>query len=196
MIANVDRPYLSPEAYLQAEEHSAIKHEYHAGEVYAMAGGSTAHGLLITNLVTLLRPGLRGSGCQVFSSDMKVKIASRNRFYYPDLLVTCDRRDQATDHYKSFPKLIIEVLSDSMEGFDRGDKFDDYRELDSLEDYVLVSQKRQRIDRFLRTSTDEWLMTSYTIGSVVKLASIGLDLAMAEIYDEVPIESIDPPNLA
>jgi Uma2 family endonuclease len=87
------------------------------------------------------------------------------------------------------------VLSDSTEGFDRGDKFADYRELDSLEDYVLVSQKRQQLDRFLRTATNEWLMTSYTIGSVVTLASVGLDLTMAEIYDEVPIEPIDPPTL-
>lgn len=91
-----------------------------------MAGASDAHVTISLNLAALLRSHVRGTGCRVYISDMKARIENKNRFYYPDVMVTCDKRDQETINYKSFPCLIVEVLSDSTEAFDRGDKFADY----------------------------------------------------------------------
>ncbi|WP_298977289.1 Uma2 family endonuclease [uncultured Thermosynechococcus sp.] len=110
-------PQLSPEDYLEWEAQSGVKHEYIHGQVSAMARASDAHVTLALNLATLLRPTVRQRGCPLYMSDMKVRLEQRNCFYYPDLLVTCDPRDQQTPLYKSFPCLVIEVLSPSTEAF-------------------------------------------------------------------------------
>jgi Uma2 family endonuclease len=144
MIALSDPPYLTPEAYLQLEEQSLVKHEYIDGQAYAMAGTTDTHNTLAGNLYTLIRSHLRGSDCRVYIADIKARLEKRNRFYYPDLLITCDRQDQETPTYKRYAKLIIEVLSDSTEAFDRGDKFNDYQTLDSLVEYVLINSNHQR----------------------------------------------------
>ena len=138
MIADPRQPYLTSEQYLQMEEHSIVKHEYVDGQILAMAGASDAHVTIAGNLFTLLRSHVRGSGCRVYISDMKARIESLNRFYYPDVMVTCDPNDQETPTYKRFPILIVEVLSESTEAFDRGDKFADYQEITSLHEYVLA----------------------------------------------------------
>lgn len=132
MMASPQFTYLSAKQYLQKEETSDIKHEYIDGQIYAMAGASDRQVTIAGNLFALLRSHVRGSGCRVYISDMKVRIESLNRFYYPDILVTCDERDRETPAYKQFPKLIVEVLSDSTEAFDRGDKFADYQQIESL----------------------------------------------------------------
>ena len=107
---------IAVEKYLKLEQDAQIRHEYVAGQVYAMAGASEAHNLIVTNLVALLRPHLRGSSCRTFVSDMKVKVKTQQAdiFYYPDLLVTCDTNDNKK-YFKTNPNLIVEVLSDSTE---------------------------------------------------------------------------------
>ncbi|WP_375340826.1 Uma2 family endonuclease [Okeania sp. SIO2C9] len=132
------------------EEKSQIKHEYIDGEIYAMAGASDAHVTISLNLAALLRSHVRGRGCRVYISDMKARIETKNKnkFYYPDVMVTCDKRDQETTNYKSFSCFIVEVISDSTEAFDRGDKFADYQTLDSLQEYVLINPKWQRVECF------------------------------------------------
>ncbi len=104
---------------------------------------------------------LRGSDCRVYFADVKVRLEKRNHFYYPDILVTCDDRDRETATYKRFPKLIVEVLSDSTEAFDRGDKFNDYQTLESLEEYVLVNSKHQRVETFRRGEQGLWILPIY-----------------------------------
>ena len=185
--SNSNRAYLTPEQYLETERHATVKHEYIDGEVYAMAGASSSHGLIVTNLIAILRPRLRGSTCLLFSSDMKVNIESRNRFYYPDIIVTCDDRDRATDYYKNHPKLIVEVLSDSTEAFDRGDKFSDYSEIETLEEYILVSQQHKRVDRFYRNSHQQWILTRHSIGETLQFESLDFECAVAEVYEDVEI---------
>jgi Uma2 family endonuclease len=189
MIAQSDRTYLTPEQYLEAERHATIKHEYIDGEVYAMAGASSSHGLIVTNLIAILRPRLRGSNCRLFSSDMKVNLESRNCFYYPDVLVTCDDRDRATDYYKNHPKLIVEVLSDSTEAFDRGDKFSDYSDIETLEEYILVSQQHKRVDRFYRNSHKQWVFTQHNLGETLRFDSLDFECAVAEVYEDVEISN-------
>lgn len=125
--------YLTPDKYLQMEEQSDIKHEYIDGYIYAMAGALDSHVTIAGNLFALLRNHVRGSGCRAYIADMKARIESLNRYYYPDVMVSCDERDRETAAYKRFPCLIVEVLSNSTEAFDRGDKFADYQTLESLQ---------------------------------------------------------------
>ncbi|HEY9735093.1 MAG TPA: Uma2 family endonuclease [Trichocoleus sp.] len=135
MVASPNVQYVSPEEYLAREQTSPIKHEYRDGEVYAMAGASDAHVTITVNLSSLLRTHLRGSGCRTYASDMKAQVEA-NRYYYPDVMVTCDERDRTFDYFKRYPCLIVEVLSEATEAFDQGDKFADYRHLESLQEYV------------------------------------------------------------
>jgi Uma2 family endonuclease len=168
MIANPKFSYISPDEYLDMEEQSDIKHEYIDGYVYAIAGANDPHVTIALNMAFVVRNHLRGSGCRVYMSDMKAKIDSLNRFYYPDVMVTCDPRDIQTPNHKRFPKLIIEVLSKSTEAFDRGDKFADYQQLDSLEEYVLVNTKRQRIDCFCKED-GRWFLETYSgVGAIIR----------------------------
>jgi Uma2 family endonuclease len=188
MIAS-PQPHLTVEEYLQLEEQSPIKHEYIDGQIYAMAGASDAHVTIAGNLFALLRNHIRGMSCRIYISDMKVRIESLNRYYYPDILVTCDSRDQETPLEKRFPHLIIEVLSDSTEAFDRGDKFTDYQTLGSLQEYVLISTKRQRMECFRRTPEDMWLLQSYTpIQQTFQIQSVGFEGAIADLYEDVTFE--------
>ncbi len=185
MIANQSQNYISPEEYLKLEELSQIKHEYIQGEVYAMAGASDAHVTVGVNLVSLLKSHLRGSGCRIYMSDMKARIESKNIYYYPDVMVSCDERDKAFQSFKRHPCLIIEVLSKGTEGLDRGDKFADYQELETLQEYVLISQKRQRVECFRRNAEALWVLQSYTPGSEVYLASVHFRTSMDAIYEDV-----------
>ncbi|MEG4801686.1 Uma2 family endonuclease [Microcoleus sp. ARI1-B5] len=185
MIANKSQNYISPEEYLKLEELSPFKNEYIRGEVYAMAGASDAHVTAAGNLFALLRNHVRGTGCRVYMSDMKARIDTANIYYYPDVMVSCDERDKAFKSLKKYPCLIIEVLSDGTEGFDRGDKFADYQELETLQEYVLISQKRQRVECFRRNAEGLWVLTSYTPGSEVYLASVDFRTSIDSIYEDV-----------
>jgi Uma2 family endonuclease len=185
MIASPQQPSLTPEAYLQMEEHSPIKHEYIDGYIYAMVGANDAHVTIAGNLFALLRSHIRGTGCRVYISDMKARIESLNRYFYPDILVTCDPRDQKTPLEKRFPRLIVEVLSDSTEAFDRGDKFADYQTLDSLQEYVLINTKRQRVECFRRNEAGLWVLQSYTDKQDFRLESVNFAGAIADLYEDV-----------
>ncbi len=186
MIASPQQPYLTPDEYLQMEDMSNIKHEYIDGQVYAMAGASDPHVTIALNLATLLRSHVRDSGCRIYIADMKARIESLNRFYYPDVMVTCDPRDQETPIYKRFPCLIVEVLSDSTEAFDRGDKFVDYQELESLREYVLINTKRQRVECFRRNEQGLWVLQSYTPQQTsFRLDSVGFEGTLEALYEDV-----------
>ncbi len=190
MIASPQQPYLTCEEYLQMEEHSPIKHEYIDGQIYAMVGANDAHVTIALNLATILRSHVRGSGCRVYMADMKARIESLNRYFYPDILVTCDPRDQETPLEKRFPCLIVEVLSDSTEAFDRGDKFADYQTLDSLQEYVLINTKRQRVECFRRNEAGLWVLQSYTDKQeTFQMQSIRFEGAIADLYEDVTFAS-------
>jgi Uma2 family endonuclease len=185
MIANQSSSYISPEEYLQLEEKSSIKHEYRQGDVYAMAGASNGHVLIAGNLYTLLRNHLRGRGCLPYISDTKVRIESINTYYYPDLAVTCDVRDREFKNFLRHPCLIVEVLSETTEAFDRGDKFADYRHLESLQEYVLISQTRIQVDVFRRNDRGQWVLYPYREGDILHLESVGFSCAIGDLYEDV-----------
>jgi Uma2 family endonuclease len=190
MIALSNYNNLTPEEYLQFEEKSPIKHEYIEGQIYAMAGTTDIHNIIGLNFTFIIRNHLRGSDCRVYFTDVKVRLEKRNHFYYPDILVTCDDRDRETATYKRFPKLIIEVLSDSTEAFDRGDKFNDYQTLESLEEYVLVNSKHQRVETFRRGEEGLWILQTYQEESF-SLQSINLTASFQDLYEDVTLETVN-----
>ncbi len=190
MIALSHYNNLTPEEYLQFEEKSPIKHEYIDGQVYAMAGTTDTHNIIGLNFTFIIRNHLRGSNCRVYFADVKVRLEKRNHFYYPDIIVTCDDRDRETPTYKSFPKLIVEVLSDSTEAFDRGDKFNDYQTLESLEEYVLVNSKHQRVETFRRGEQGLWILQTYQQESF-SLQSINLTASFRDLYEDVTLETVN-----
>ncbi|WP_448573890.1 Uma2 family endonuclease [Trichothermofontia sp.] len=192
MIAS-PQPTLSVADYLQLEAESPTKHEYINGEAYAMAGASDTHVTIAGNLFALLRNHVRGSGCRVYITAMKARLEACNCFYYPDIMVTCDPQDQDTPTYKRFPKLIVEVLSDSTEAFDRGDKFADYQTLASLEEYVLINTRHQRIECFRRNPEGLWVLQSYLPESDhFELQSVGFSGTLAAVYEDAVIEPSHP----
>lgn len=177
--------YVSPEDYLEGEKISPIKHEYRQGEIYAMAGASDAHITIAGNLFALLRNHVRGSGCRVYMAEMKARIEQANIFYYPDVMVTCDERDRTPDDFKRYPCLIVEVLSPTTAAFDRGEKFADYRTLETLQEYVLLNQERVSVECFRRNAEGRWVLYPYGGGEEVHLASVDFRCAIATLYEDV-----------
>uniref|UniRef100_B8HYA4 Putative restriction endonuclease domain-containing protein n=1 Tax=Cyanothece sp. (strain PCC 7425 / ATCC 29141) TaxID=395961 RepID=B8HYA4_CYAP4 len=180
--------YFSPEDYLEIERFSPIKHEYLQGQMVAMAGASKAHVIITGNLSALLVNHLRGTGCISYTSDMKVRLPELNLFYYPDLAVTCDRRDfRADQDFLLHPKLIIEVLSESTEAFDRGDKFAHYKTIPELAEYVLIHQNHVLVEIFQRQSDHLWIPVIYRGGDTIELISIGLAFPIGLLYENLQL---------
>ena len=186
------RPYVAYADYLTIEEQTGKKHEWLNGAVYdmealGMAGGTPDHAALIMAVGIALGTQLRGKPCRVFSADLKVRIPATGLATYPDLTVICgslaldaEDRNAATN-----PVLLVEVLSDSSEGYDRGEKFAHYRRLPSLREYVLVSQRSRRIEVFRKNASDKWeLAEEATAGQSAPLASIGCTLSVDEVYED------------
>lgn len=174
----------SPQEYLVLERENIIRHEYRRGLVYAMAGGSDDHSRLSINLLTAMNLHLRDGDCQFFSGDVKVNYADAF-FYYPDAFVTCDARDRDDRYVKRYPKLIAEVLSPATEKFDKGEKFEDYQQIESLEEYVLISQDEMRVEcrrRVKEGSEEGWKTEVYGAGERVILKSIELEVSIEELY--------------
>jgi Uma2 family endonuclease len=171
--------FLSGDEYLAGELESQVRHEYVDGEVYAMVGASDRHGLITLNLAGLMSQRLP-ERCQVFSSDMKVRIqtAERDIFYYPDVLVSCDPRDREP-YFRQYPCLVAEILSPHTARLDRFEKFLFYRQLDTLQEFLLVSQDYRQVEVFRRS--DQWRGDRYTSGEV-QLRSIDLAVTIDEIY--------------
>ena len=191
MIAVRDQePYFTPEEYFAWEEQQLEKHELIDGRVYAMSGGTQNHSAIAINFLLLIRTHLRGNQCKVFNSDLKVNILNTRNYTYPDLSVTCDSRDNSSTQYITYPCLIVEVLSDSTEAYDRGKKFEKYRRNPNLVDYVLVSSDEMAIDMYHKNQAGDWLILSYRAGDRVELKSIGLSLAIEQFYEEIVFERL------
>ncbi|MFZ1342446.1 Uma2 family endonuclease [Thiothrix eikelboomii] len=191
MVATALSTLLTVDAYLQGEADAMIRHEYVRGEVYAMAGAGDGHVRISGNVFALLKADLRGSGCSVYMADMKVRVKEDEAFFYPDVMVTCDPADLKRNYTKHAPRLVIEVLSASTEGYDRGLKFALYREISSLQEYVLIDPRSYRVDVFRRNVHNRWELFAFTtIESQVEFASLNFRVAMQAIYEDVDFELV------
>lgn len=185
---------MSGQEYLAWEPLQSHKYEYVNGDVYAMTGGTLAHNAIAVNLVSLLRNHLRGSGCHLFMSDVKVEVDVNRAYFYPDVLVTCDQRDRSAKNLVKYPCLIIEVLSPSTEGYDRGEKFKHYRSLSSLQEYILINPEAMEIDCFRLNQWQTWELIPYGIGDgseaiQVEFPCLGFSCPLELIYEDVQLGS-------
>ena len=162
-----------PADYLAWENEQPERNEYINGEVFAMSGASDAHGTVAGNLFAVLHAHTRGTPCKPFIADMKVHVDTVNSFFYPDIVVTCDPRDRGPDasHAKQHPALIVEVLSPSTEAYDRGNKFAAYRQLASLQEYVLVSLDARRVEVFRRDIGGHWVLYPFAFDERLELGA-------------------------
>jgi Uma2 family endonuclease len=189
MVAARDNlPRFTPEEYFAWEEMQLEKHEYIEGEVYAMTGGSINHGRISIRFTSLFESHLSDGGCITGNSDIRVNILETDDYTYPDASVTCDERDKSSTKYISYPCTIVEVLSDSTEAYDRGEKFYRYRRNPILQEYVLVNTKTMAIDLYRKNSSGEWVIINYRAGELVELASINLSFPIEQIYRGINLD--------
>jgi Uma2 family endonuclease len=180
--AKENLPRFTPEEYFVWEDKQLEKHEYIDGEVYAMSGGSKNHSLISVRFITLFANHLEGGSCETGNSDLRVNIVETNDYTYPDVSVTCDDRDKTTSQYITYPSLIVEVLSDSTEAYDRGGKFRMYRNNPILKDYLLVGSARIEMDLYHKNDAGDWIIINYQEGDVVELKSINLSFPIEQVY--------------
>jgi len=176
---------LSNQEYLDWESLQEYKSEYFAGEVFAQAGASSKHVTLTLNLGVTLHSHLKGQSCRTYIADMKLHVSEVDAFFYPDVMVTCDSRDRATDMFKQYPVLIAEVLSESTAEYDRTFKFACYQKISTLRDYLLISQDVYSVEHFHLNSSGEWVRTVYSVGDTFRLGCIDLDVTVSDIYADV-----------
>jgi Uma2 family endonuclease len=178
---------LSIEEYLVQEERTQERHEYVAGEVFAMVGATPLHNQISLNLASALRTALKGRPCRVFMSDIKLQVSKADAFYYPDVFVSCgDAAPGKDSRFASDAQLVIEVLSEST-AYDRSDKLHAYRKLSSLQEYVLVSQDLRRVELYRRGPGVGWTFLTFEGDDVVKLASVNLELGLSTIYEDTDV---------
>jgi Uma2 family endonuclease len=173
---------LTVEEYLELEKSSPVKHEYEAGYLHAMSGASSAHNIICLNIASILRSHLRGTPCRTYIADVKTRIEAASRFYYPDVMVSCE--GQGDRYYRDAPVLIVEVLSESTMNRDKGEKWRNYQTLSSLREYVLVSQDSMDVRVFRRDEAGEWRQSIYTDGAVIPLLSVELEIPIEQVYEE------------
>lgn len=181
----------SVEAYLEIERTGSLKHEYYRGEIFALAGSSEAHNLILTNILTTLNVQLRKRPCKVYPSDMRLKIPQTGLYTYPDASIVCGtpRFDDVKHDTLLNPLVVIEILSPSTEGYDRGKKFQNYRTVATLQEYLLVSQDEYHIEHYINQNDGHWLLTAYHgVQATLLLKAIDCTLALADVYDKVDID--------
>ena len=181
------QPKVSLNDYLAWESEQVERHEFYRGEIFAMVGARRIHGRVVGNLIRRLSEALDGSLCQVFAEGMKVQIAD-DTVLYPDVFVTCDKADLATEMIFRAPTLIIEVLSPSTQAYNRSQKFALYRRIDALREYILVDPDTRRVEGFRRNEQGQWVLHDMSDGSALEAASVSASVPLVEVFD-----GVDPP---
>lgn len=179
---------LTPAEYLAAERASDRKHEFYRGEMFAMSGASRQHNRATVDLTVWLANQLRDSKCETFSTDMRVLVDRTGLYTYPDIIVTCEEPKFLDKEFDTLlnPRMLVEVLSDSTESYDRGKKFDHYRQVPSLREYLLVSQNEPRIDRYSLLEDGRWaLEVAEGLDAKMRVDVADADLPLAEVYRRV-----------
>lgn len=188
---------LTPREYLAIERDCEAKHEYYRGEMFAMVGATRGHNRLTVNIAALLHGQLSERPCDFFVSDMRVKIDETGLYTYPDAVVTCEHpnfEDAELDTLLN-PQVIIEVLSESTEKYDRGKKFEHYRQIESLTDYVLIAQDHAQVERFARNEQGQWLLSEASgLEATMQLPTIDCQLPLADLYAKVEFPSEQSPD--
>jgi Uma2 family endonuclease len=179
---------MTPEQYLEADRAAEFKSEYYDGHMFAMAGGTQVHGIIILNTGAGVLQAARRRGCIVTPTEVRLRVSYTGLYTFPDIMVVCGESRFADDQKDTVlnPILIVEVLSPSTEAHDRGFKFAQYREVESLREYILVAQKEPRVERFQRQPTGQWILTEYKgLEATAHFETIDCGLPLTEIYADV-----------
>lgn len=185
MTALPHRPTMSVEEYLELDRRSVERrYEYIDGYVTMLAGGTLDHAMISANVISVLRSSLRGSPCRVFTSDARVCL-SEKRYVYPDISVSCDERDRGQTDTIQYPRLVVEVLSPSTEGYDRGRKFAYYRECPTIQEYVLVDTQYPAVEVYRREKDRFWTLHAFDLNDNVQLASLGIHFSVSAVYEDI-----------
>ncbi len=179
----LEKPLWTLEEYLAWENVQETKSEFVDGEVFAMVGVRDRHNTVALNIAFALRTHLKGSGCRAYASDIKLMVEAAKSVFYPDVFVTCEQPSDPL--IKKDARLIVEVLSPSTEAYDRGRKFGFYRALPGLSEYLLVSCDEPRVELYRRAAENQWLLQEFLAGQSLALSSVGLTLAVSDIYEDV-----------
>lgn len=193
MVAQLQPQFMTAQEYLAWEEQQPIKYEYINGEVFAMTGGTIPHNDVTINLTTALKNHLRGTGCKVQMADVKLGVSENGPFYYPDVMVSCDPRDRTSRKAIYHPCLIVEVLSPGTEAWDRGRKFENYRKIQTLKEYVLIEVDRRNVECYRLNEKGKWELTAYAFDATtvsdteieVELISVDFRCPMSLLYEDV-----------
>ncbi|MEZ2321133.1 MAG: Uma2 family endonuclease [Microcoleus sp.] len=193
MIFQLQPQFMTPQEYLEWEEQQPIKYEYMNGEVFAMTGGILPHNSIAINITSALKNHLRGKGCKVFMADAKVGVSQNGPFHYPDVMVSCDPQDQRARKVIYHPCLIVEVLSPGTEAFDRGQKFRNYRQIESLTEYVLIEADRLNVECYRINEKGKWELTAYSLDATtidgteveVDFPSVDFRCPISLLYEDV-----------
>jgi Uma2 family endonuclease len=186
-MASERTPSMSVEEYFELEEnHPDTRYEYLDGYVYMMSGGSANHATISGNIYAILRSLLRGGPCRAYNSDMKVRV-SENRYFHPDVTVSCDPRDRGTADLIQSPRLVVEVLSPSTEARDRGRKLQCYLACPSVEEYLLVDARSMRIERY-RKEQKKWIYDAFETKDEVEITTLSVRFPVADAYEGVIFE--------
>jgi Uma2 family endonuclease len=182
--------YINEKEYLDAERLALDKHEYYKGEVFAMGGASISHNKIAINCTVDISNKLKGKKCQPFGSDLRVHIPKNTLFTYPDISIICGEIETTDDKFDTItnPSVIIEILSSSTRNYDKGEKFTLYREIDSLQEYVLIDSERILIEKFIRNSDNSWQLTEYkSIEQSFSIETVAIEMQLIDIYEGLAI---------
>ena len=184
---NLARKLMTAAEYLEMERNSDVKHEFYRGEIFAMAGAKERHNLIVSNLIGIFYNKFKNQPCVVYPSDMRVEIDESHHYAYPDVILVCGERkflDKKNDTLLN-PNVIIEVLSESTENYDRSKKFEAYRTIPSFQEYVLVSSDRKKIEVFTKSPEGRWYLSESGPSDKVAISAVSTELSLSEVYDKV-----------
>lgn len=179
---------MSPEEFLVWERAEEFRHEYRDGEIVAMSGARRAHNLISVNMTRELSTSLRGRDCETYASEMRVWIPKSRLYTYPDIVVVCGEPQFIDDEFDTLlnPIVVVEILSESTESYDRGRKFEQYRRLDTLKEYILISQSRPYVERFVKHGDGFWRLAEFNgPEAVLVIESLGISISLTAIYEKV-----------
>jgi len=191
-MARPEKKVVSPETYFEMEKTAEYKSEYYHGEVFAMTGASARHNLMVTNMLANLHSQLQDSDCWVFPSDLKIQVDEAAHYVYPDVSVICGDVEfvEGRDDVVTNPVVIFEVLSQSTKDYDRGSKFQAYRNIDALREYLIVDQFSFFVEHFTREAPNRWVLKEYRgLEEIISLPSIDAQLGLKEIYYRIDLKN-------
>ena len=182
---------ISQEKYLETEREALDKHEYYQGEVFAMSGASAKHNRIFTNFFTDIGSKLKGKGCVPYSSDLRIHIPKNTLYTYPDISIICGELELTDDKFDTAtnPSVIIELLSKSTRNYDKGEKFTLYRDIDSLQEYILVDTEKIYVEKHIRNADNSWQLTDYkSLENSFTISTINLSFLLKDIYEGTSFE--------